>query len=229
MRRIKGWLIMLTISGLAIAPLLQPFLIEFAYGQVNQQGSLAALQDIFRPRRRPGGTRGSICLITPGLRPESASLSALPSVMSDRPLLIWQKPITRVEIRHAKTNTVIWSQSLPPKSQRIRYQGNPLQPGQTYQVIAFGRYNAPLNGGEDAQFVLVNVNQRDQIIRELAATEAKLKQQNQSKESIAIAQATLLVNRSLLSDAYQLLDDLPQRSPELAAFLSQLSDRVCGK
>jgi len=228
MYRITGLLLALLTSGALIASLSIGYLPDSALSQTRQKSVLETLQNIFRPKRRIGGTRGPICLITPGLRPEGMPLSETPFVLSDRPLFVWQKPIARVEVRLAKTNAVVWHQALPLQSQRILYQGTPLQPGQTYQVVAFGRSNAPLNVGEDAQFTLVDASQRDKISRELALTEAALKEQKRSPEAIAIAKAIELSNRSLLSDAYQLLDALPMRSPELSAVLTKLSDKVCG-
>jgi len=228
MGQITRLLLTLLTSGVAIASFSFAYLPGSAFSQIRQKSALETLQSIFRPRRRPGGTRGPVCLITPGLRPGWVPLSAIPFVLSDRPLFVWQRPVAGVEVRLAKTNAVVWHQSLPSKTQRILYRGAPLQPGQIYQVIAFGRNNAPLNVGEDAQFRLVDASQRDETIRELAATEAKLNQRKRSAEVIVIAKAIALSNRSLLSDAYQLLDALPNRSPELTAFLTKISANVCG-
>ncbi|HEY9655520.1 MAG TPA: hypothetical protein V6C50_08500, partial [Crinalium sp.] len=93
---------------------------------------------------------------------------------------------------------------------------------------AFGRNHTPLNVGEDAQFALVDAQQRDKVIQALAATEASFKQQKRSLEEITIAKAVELSKRSLLSDAYQLLDALPKRSPKLNTFLTKLPANVCG-
>jgi hypothetical protein len=237
MHRFGRLLLALLTSGAAIGTIATNGLIahtlfkgfpELALNQTRPKSALERLQSIFRPRRRPGGTRGPICLITPGLRPEWLSLSEIPFVLSDRPLFVWERSVAKVELRLASNRTTIWQQILPPQSQRTVYQGPALKPGQTYQVIAFGASQNPLNTGEDAQFTVVETTQRDEIIKDLAALEAKLKQENFSSEAIAIAKATELSKRSLLSDAYQLLDALPARSPELDAFLKKISDQVCG-
>lgn len=228
MGRITGLLLALLTSGAMVASFSFRDTSNFALVQARQRSVLETLQNIFRPRRRLGGTRGPICLITPGLRPEGMPLSETPFILNDRPLFVWQKPVARVEVRLAKTKAVVWQQALPPQSQRLLYRGTPLQPGQTYQVVAFGRNHTPLNVGEDAQFTLVEAQQRDQVIQALAATEASSKQQNRSLEETAIAKAVELANRSLLSDAYQLLDALPKRSPKLSAFLTKLPAKVCG-
>ena len=228
MCRITGLLLALLTSGVIVASLSFGGTPDSALGQARQRSVLETLQNIFRPRRRQGGTRGPICLITPGLRPEGMPLSETPLILNDRPLFVWQKPVARVEVRLAKTNAVVWQQMLPPQSQRLLYQGTPLQPGQTYQVVAFGRNHTPLNVGEDAQFALVDAQQRDKVIQALAATEASFKQQKRSLEEITIAKAVELSKRSLLSDAYQLLDALPKRSPKLNAFFTKLPANVCG-
>jgi hypothetical protein len=228
MYRITGLLLALLTSGALIASLSVGYLPDSALSQTRQKSILETLQSLFRPRRRSAATRGPICLITPGLRPEGMPLSETPFVLNDRPLFVWQKPIARLEVRLARTNAVVWHHALSPQSQRLLYRGTPLQPGQTYQVVAFGRSHNPLNVGEDAQFTLVDASQRDQMSRELAATEAALKKQKRSPEEIAIAKAIELSNRSLLSDAYQLLDLLPNKSSGLEVFLAKLSAGVCG-
>ncbi len=228
MCRITGLLLAWLTSGVTVAVFSFGYLPDLALSQTRQKSVLETLQNIFRPKRRLGGTRGSICLLTPGLRPEGMPLSETPFIWNDRPLFVWQKTVARVEVRLAKTNAVVWQQALPPQSQRLLYRGTPLQPGQTYQVVAFGRNRTPLNVGEDAQFTLVDAQQRDKVIQALAATEASSKQQNRSLEEPAIAKAVELANRSLLSDAYQLLDALPTRSPKLSAFLTRLPTQVCG-
>lgn len=217
MGRIQGLLVAMLISD-SLSSIVLSLYTEPAFSQVKQESVFETLQGIFRPRRRPAGTRGPICLITPGLKPEWVSLSEIPFVLSDRPLFLWQQPVTRVEVQLATDNTVVWNQSLPPNSRSILYQGAPLQPSQTYQVVAFGRKNDPLNNGEDAQFSLVSVEQRAQIISDLARRKVELSKQNRSEEEIAIAQAIDLSKRSLLSDAFQLLDAVAERSPQANHF-----------
>jgi hypothetical protein len=229
MRLVKALLIALLINGFAIADLSFGASEALLAKQTGQQSSLTALQRIFQPRRRPAGTRGPICLITPGLRPAWISLSEIPFILSDRPLFIWQKPIARVKVIQADNNTLVWDQSLSPNSHRISYQGSPLQPGQAYQVIAFGSKNEPLNNEEDAQFIVVEANQQKEIVADLAAIETEFRNQNYSEEAIAIAKATALSKRSLLSDAFQLLDAVPNRSPELDAFLTKTASKVCNQ
>jgi len=225
---IKGLLVALLISD-SLSSIVLSLSTEPAFSQVKQESALEILQGIFRPRRRPAGTRGPICLITPGLKPEWVSLSEIPFILSDRPLFVWQKPVTRVEVRLAPSGTVVWQQSLPPDRRRILYQGTPLQPSQTYQVVAFGRRNDPLNIGEDAQFSLVSPAQRTQIISDLTRKEAELSKQNRPAEEIAIAKAIDLSKRSLLSDAFQILDAIPNRSPQLNSFLTDIAAKACGQ
>lgn len=223
---------MRSIKGLPVAVLIGVFVslalpTTSAFSQQRQKSALEILQEIFRPKPRPAGTRGPICLITPGLKPERVALSDIPIVLSDRPLFLWQQPVTRVEVQLATSGTIVWDQSLPPNSRSILYQGVPLQPGQTYQVIAFGR-NYPLNTGEDAQFTVLDTKQRSQISADLAQKETELKNQNRSAEDIAIAQASYLAQQSLFSDAFQLLYSLPEQSPKLNSFLTDITPKVCG-
>ncbi|WP_448282500.1 hypothetical protein [Phormidesmis priestleyi] len=219
----------LLISGLMISSIFLVIPTELAFSQVKQKSALETLQGIFRPRRRPAGTRGPICLITPGLKPAWVSLSGIPFVLSDRPLFLWQQPVTRVEVRLATSNAVVWSQTLPPNSRSIFYHGTPLQSNQTYQVVAFGSKNYPLNTGEDAQFTLVSTNERARISADMAQKETELKHQNRSTEEIAIAQAIDLSKQSLLSDAFQLLYSLPDRSPKLNSFLTDIMTKACSR
>lgn len=229
MHRIKRLLLILLIVAATIAAIPLEALPKPAFVQGQPPNTLDLLEDIFRPRPKPAGTRGPICLITPGVQSERSSLGEAPQIWSDRPLFVWQRPVASAAVHLANSNTVIWKQALPPDGRSLLYQGPPLQPGQTYEVIAFGRKNQPLNTGEDAQFTLLEAEQRTQIAKKLAIKAAELEQRNHSEEAIAIANAIEFTNRSLLSDALQVLYSVPNRSPRLNSFLTETSTQVCGQ
>ncbi|HIK19121.1 MAG TPA: hypothetical protein IGS53_28090 [Leptolyngbyaceae cyanobacterium M33_DOE_097] len=163
------------------------------------------------------------------MRPKQMPFSDTPSVLSDRPLFVWRTPVARVQVQLAKNKQVVWNQILPEGTQRVVYQGQPLEAGKTYQVIAFGRQGDPLNVGEDAQFTLLSTDEREEMLQRLMALETDLDNQQKSAETIAIAKAIELSNSSLFSDAYQVLDALPQKSPQLTNFLANLPASICGK
>ena len=197
------------------------------FSQERPKSPLETLEGIFRPRRKPAGTRGPICLITPGLSPEQTPLSQIPVVLSDRPLFLWAKPVARVEVRSTRTGTVVWTQTLPPDRRSVTYRGTPLQPGETYSIIAFGRQKQPLNTAEDAQFRLLDAPQRKLTTARLNRQAAELQHNALPAEHIAIAQAIDLTQKSLFSDAFQQLYGLPHRSPELTVFLTTIAAQVC--
>jgi hypothetical protein len=195
--------------------------------QERQKSPLETLEGIFRPRRRPAGTRGPICLITPGLSPEQTPLSQIPVILSDRPLFLWERPVTRVEIRSTRNGAVVWQHRVQPDRRSVVYRGTPLQPGETYSVVAFGRQNQPLNAAEYTQFKLLDAQQRQRLTAILQQRAAELKHKAFAPEDIAIAQAIELTQNALFSDAFERLYSLPQRSPKLTAFLTTIATQVC--
>ena len=84
------------------------------------------IRDIFRQKRREGGTKGdTFCTIAPNI---TSSLT-----WSDRPLFLWQGSATRIEIRRTPTDLEpIWSHQIAEDEYSLVYQGPSLDRGSTY-------------------------------------------------------------------------------------------------
>lgn len=200
--------------------------------QNQQPSALSQLKDLFGPRRRSGGTRGGVCLITPGYRTST--------LWSDRPLFVWKvtgnKPVERIEIRIADSNTPVWSQVISPTTNQIIYQGRALQPNQTYEVILYDATGEPLTQDADLhpRFTLMDEDQRQQIQQDLASNTKQLEPQTDAGASqfsegvIAVEKAVYLSQQELWSDALQVLYSVPERSSELQQLIEAATTEACG-
>jgi hypothetical protein len=181
-----------------------------------------SLIDLFRPRRHSSGTRGTICLITPGYDNEH-------DLWSDRPLFLWKGTVGRIEVRQADTDTVIWDQALLPNHHSLIYQGPPLQPGQTYTIVFFSPSGQLMIKDPDfyPRFRILEAARRTQIATELA--QEVWQQQAVTPEAIAIAEAVYFSRQELWSDALQTVYDASQRSPSLGQFMQTAQADACGE
>jgi hypothetical protein len=193
--------------------------------QGKRQSVSAFLTGIFQPMRRKGGTRsGSICLVTPGL-------GETRGVWSDRPLFLWDREISRVEVRLVNTDTSVWNQTVPSSSRSIVYQGQPLQPGQTYVVLLFDPTDSLFIKDKDyashPKFTLMAESERSSIAQGLAATENQFKSQGSSDETIALEKAELFTEKKLWSDALQTIYSVQNSSLELQTFVQTIITDTC--
>lgn len=194
----------------------------------RQQSPLERLISLFKPRQHPSGTRGAICLITPGYGETRA-------IWSDRPLFAWQaddgRDVGRIVVRQADMRTVIWSQSLAANQLSAVYQGNPLQPGQTYEVLFFYSTGEPIITDEDfnPKFTVLEASERTQIAAAWSQEETQLKAQKATPETIAIHKAIHFSQQNLWSDALQSIYLLPQKSSQLTQLIQSASAEACGE
>lgn len=193
--------------------------------QGKRQSVSAFLSGIFQPMRRKGGTRsGSICLVTPGL-------GETRGVWNDRPLFLWDREISRVEVRLVNTDTSVWNQTVPSSSRSIVYQGQPLQPGQTYVVLLFDPTGSLFIKDKDyashPKFTLLAESERSLIAQSLAATEDQFKSQGSPGETIALEKAKLFAEKQLWSDALQNIYSAQSSFPELQTFVQTIVTDTC--
>lgn len=174
------------------------------------------LANIFRPNRRRGGTRGGICLITP-----------VALLWSDRPLFVWDAKVGKIEVWLVDQPRLLWSQVLPANSQSALYQGEPLQPGQTYEVILYDAAGNPQNQQFYPRFTLVEGSKRQQIQADLAQQAARLKAKRSTAEAIGLEQAIYFSEQELWSDAFQTIYAVPNPSAELHQFIQQTTQAAC--
>lgn len=222
MRRSKRALLLL-LAGVTIASLIGSFPLAAAPSNGSHQPSVVAkLTGLFKRRVRSGGTRGSICVVTPDLGGER-------SLWSDRPVFVWHDGnVARVQVRLADSKTIVWEQALPAAQTSVTYSGKPLQPGQPYEVMLLDDKGKKLVK-EDVlpQFVVLDVATRTSVSQALKAKERQLNDEQGTKEEIVAAKAQYLLEQNLISDAFQVIYAAQEGSPELKGMAQQIAAIAC--
>ncbi|NER94020.1 MAG: hypothetical protein F6J86_09300 [Symploca sp. SIO1B1] len=198
--------------------------------EVNHKHIALTWGDIWdRVRRKKGknGSRGDdknklLCLITPGKLRSTDENGAYEKgtikVWGEQPLFLWQGVMEGIEVRHLRSNELIWSQTLEPTTNRITYQGEELEPEQVY----FWRETVPLDTlPTKITFRIMNKEDRDRISTELAELESQLETEGASESDITLARVTYFANLQLWSDALQAAYSVENPSGELADFIAK--------
>jgi hypothetical protein len=142
--------------------------------------------------KSPGGVRGDVCPIAP------ATFGQTPTpIWHDLPMFIWDGSVFQMEVRPHNSDTVLWSIELEATVSFVQYDGAPLQPGQTYDVII------TTTGEMILSFQVMDAQARDQIAAELRELEVRAQEQGADTESIAFARAQYFAKLGLRSDALQ--------------------------
>lgn len=136
--------------------------------------------------------RGGFCSIAP------ATLGQTPTtIWHDLPMFVWDGSVSKVEVRPHNSDKVLWSIELEATVSFVQYDGAPLQPGQTYDVII------TTTGQTILSFQVMDAQARDQIAAELRELEARAQEQGADAESIAFTRAQYFAKLGLRSDALQ--------------------------
>jgi hypothetical protein len=221
MNSLKSWSSIFLAIGVIVTPLLVPVLsipTSAAAHKTKQQSPVERLASIFRPTRRQNGTRsGSVCLLTPG-----------EILWSDRPLFVWDANVSKITVRTVNQRPV-WSQTLMPNHQSIVYQGEPLQAGQTYEVILYDANGERLTRNEQfyPRFTLLEVTRQQKVEVELAQIESQLRANRATTEEIALAKAIYFSEQELWSDALQVIYTIPNPSTETNQFIQTATQNIC--
>ncbi|MCG5059061.1 MAG: hypothetical protein KA714_14025 [Limnoraphis sp. WC205] len=149
------------------------------------------------PESQDGGSRGpALCPLTP------VDEGTGTEVLSDRPTLIWQGQLARVELYPHNDEKVIWRQDVSETDQRVQYSGEALKPGQTYDLMMFETVSDtfPLPSVQ-VTFTVIDGEKRQQVNQALEQLNRELRQQNASEETLALARFNYLAKNKLWSDA----------------------------
>jgi len=193
--------------------------------EVNHKHIALTWGDIWERLRRKKGKKGSrgdnknklLCLITPG-KLRSAYEKGTIKVWGEQPLFLWQGVMEGIEVRHLRSNELIWSQTLEPTTNKITYQGEELEPEQVY----FWRETVPLATlPTKIVFRIMNKEERDRISTELAELESQLETEGASESDIILARVNYFAERQLWSDALQEAYSVENPSGELADFIEK--------
>ena len=149
------------------------------------------------PESGDGGSRGGpLCPLTP--LDQATGIE----VWNDRPTFVWQGQLVRVELYRHNQDELIWSQDLTEDDRQVQYTGDPLKPGQTYNLMLFETVtdNFPFPAVQ-VTFTVMNGEKRQQVSQALEQLNRELEQQNASEEMIALVRFNYLAENQLWSDA----------------------------
>jgi hypothetical protein len=175
--------------------------------------------DRLRRKKKPGGGRGGICAIAPvklvDRDAKQENSQEIQEVWSARPLFLWQGGrVQQIEL-FLPGSQEPWTRKIPEGETKVNYDGEPLQPGQTYEW----RILAPHPIKQDP-FQVVEPKKRDRISAELKQLEERL--EGASAETIALEKANYFAERELWSDALRELYLVPTPSVELKSAIALL-------
>ncbi len=191
--------------------------------------------------RRPAGSRdGTPCLLTPANDDESPA-----TLWSAHPQFVWaekflepgvQSSVARVVVVLPDSQAVVWSQRVAPdhksapmppspwRVEQLAYDGDPLQPGQTYEWFLLDRRNRPLESGA---FQVMAATEQQPITAALATLTQSLRAKGISPEDLTAEKAFYFAERRLWSDALQATFSVETPSPALEEFQHQLPEQIC--
>lgn len=185
-------------------------------------------QDFYQRENEPpgesgnAGTRGSFsCAIAP------MDVNTNMEIWSDRPLFVWLGTLAKLEIRSVENDRLLWSETVTADKRRATYNGEALEPGETYDWLLFDWASEEASPIYWVQFKVMDAQQRDRITEDLAALEAELNERGVTAERIAYARAQYFAERKLWSDFLQEVFSVENPSSELAQEIDTLYEQLC--
>ncbi|MEL7035364.1 MAG: hypothetical protein AAFO04_07065 [Cyanobacteria bacterium J06592_8] len=163
------------------------------------------------PEWGDGGSRGGpFCALTPF--DETTDVV----VWSTRPTIIWQGGLARVELYPHNRDELLWSENLNPGEQQVQYTGEPLQPGQSYDIMFYESVDDAFPfPSVQITFKVMAVEPRQQVTQELEELTTQLQSEGASEEIIALARFNYFAEKQLWSDALTEAFSVENPSPEL--------------
>lgn len=186
--------------------------------------SWGEILDELRRRKRSGGSRGGgICEIAPQkLVDRDSNKEGTKEIWSDRPLFLWHiggGTAQRIELFVQGGEKALWSREIKAGETKVIYDGEALQPGQSYewQLSALAPY--PIKS-RAVRFQVLDSQKRDRMTKELTALEKRLK--GASEETVALEKANYFGKEGLWSDVLRELYSVPKPSAELTKAIGLL-------
>ena len=180
-------------------------------------------------KKSSGGSRGEddvlVCMIAPGKLIERDSINSSGrgtiEIWDFHPLFLWQESLKGIEVRHLRSDKLMWSHQLNSSDRSIIYQGKPLQPGQVY----YWRETVPPEElPPKVTFKMMKQEKRAKISAELELLENQLKAQGANKNQIIQERAKYFIEKGLWSDMFREIYSTPNPSPELVILMQQIKD-----
>lgn len=187
-----------------------------------------------RPKPAGGSRSGNapLCLISPHKLVEKETIENAAEtpieIWSDRPLFIWQNGLNNqmVVVYSADGEKEIWSQEAASGKNTVMYDGDPLQPGESYQ------WNLSQSNGQFGSdpveikipFKVMETNKREAIRQDLQQIDSRLA--GESIDVIALEKANYFIDKNLWSDALQIMFSVDNPSEELEKTINEIQSHT---
>lgn len=185
---------------------------------------LRALAQDTKPPVPPkkGVSRGGACAIAP------RTIGSNAKIWSDRPLFVWQGRLSRLEVRPAGSEQVLWRHNVTASQNSTMYTGEPLKPGQTYEWRLYSLGNRD-NSSPNAtvRFQVMDARERASIKTQLQDLEQELREKGASAEEIARRRAQYFAQQRLWSDVLQEAYSVKNPSAPLAEVVQAIPREIC--
>ncbi|GAB1542846.1 hypothetical protein NUACC21_55200 [Scytonema sp. NUACC21] len=225
------WLIVVVVVGLSALPIQaaikQNFPTQETLNSSDRQLFALSWGEIWDKLRRKRGKRGSrgddnkefFCMIAPGKLEDQNNGKQSLVVWSTQPVFLWRGQMVGIEVRHIRSDELMWRQTFSPTTRSIIYQGKPLQPGEDY----FWRETIPLDQlPSKRSFRMMDAKERDRISTELKELESERKAKGSREEEIVLSRVNYFAKNDLWSDVLREIYSVPNPSPELKEKIKQI-------
>jgi hypothetical protein len=211
---------------------LHPLLPSLSTSQnaIAQQLSWGRIFSGFRRSKPPHGSRGGVCILFP-VEGEGASL-----IREIRPTFLWQGFAGKIALRRAGDKEAFWSKPIggQPKlgesvqsiARQLRYDGIPLLPGETYEVLFYALANSTEPVAVQP-FRVLSATEQTEMRTALTTLQTQLRADGASQETIALERANFFAQRQLWSDAAREVVYLKNSSPEWQQTLKEITTQLC--
>jgi hypothetical protein len=140
--------------------------------------------------------------------------------------------IDRIAVRLPDSEEMLWEQQVRrARGGRVMYDGEALQPGQTYEWVLTSAPNPASDQSENkptiVSFKVMEESERDRISQELSQLEQDLQERGASTEEIAWQRATYFAQQRLWSDALREIYSVETPSPELGEAMQDIANLIC--
>ncbi len=211
--------------------LLQPLHLQAAEIRVVARSPWESWLDSFLKRKEPrdkgsgtvGGPRDGSCWLTP-------SLHWREKLWTTQPSLVWSGGTAKaVGVRVTNSQTVLWQQATPAIAatgvKRLRYAGQPLQPGQTYDLLFLADPSSSQPQSWQP-FQIMTPAERAPITADLKVLDAQLQARKAKPETVALERAKYFAKRDLWVNALQEVYGVEKPSAELKQVTQQVTQTI---
>jgi hypothetical protein len=173
---------------------------------------------IFRRQRTPGGGKGEICAILPqALVDSSTRQKGTEEIWTDKPVFFWRGVgVKQIDIFERGKDEVFATLKVKEGLTKIKYNGKPLQPGQSYawQITAEKVRGLPIKDS-GSNFKVMESKKRASITDDLTKLEARLKKKGNNVEKISLEKANYFAKKEMWTDVLEQLYSVKNPSPQL--------------